>query len=115
MRSGILVKNVNSATLLKHQKVRNRVKKRQKSVFSLFIVITIFVGSLIFFVWSRLQITHLGYQISHTNSEQKQLLQLNKQMKLEVASLTSLSRIESIAKNQLGLINPEPHQVVFIK
>jgi cell division protein FtsL len=34
---------------------------------------------------------------------------------LEVASLKSLSRIESIAKNQLGLVNPEPGQMVFNK
>jgi cell division protein FtsL len=40
---------------------------------------------------------------------------MNKQIKVEVASLKSLSRIESIAKNQLGLINPEPGQVIFIK
>ena len=91
------------------------MKKRQKNTLSLFILITIFICSLIFFVWSRLQITYLGYQIPQANSEQQQLLKLNKQMKLEAASLKSLSRIESIAKNQLGLINPEPSQLVFIK
>jgi len=105
----------NSSILLKHQKVRSRVKKRRKITLSLFILIAIFICSLIFFVWSRLQITHLGYQISQANSKQQQLLRLNKQMKLEAASLRSLSRIEGIAKNQLGLINPESSQVVFIK
>jgi cell division protein FtsL len=104
-----------SSNLLKRQKVRSRAKKRPKTAFPLFIVIIIFTCSLIFFVWSRLQITYLGYQISQANSEQQQLLKLNKQMKVEVASLRSLSRIENIAKNQLGLISPEPHQVVFIK
>ena len=78
-------------------------------------VVTIFISSLIFFVWSRLQITHLGYQLSQASSTQQELLKLNKQMKLEVASLKALARIENIAKNQLGLINPEPHQVVFVK
>jgi len=113
--SGILMKNVNPSTLFKNQKVRNRTKKGQRSVLTLFIVITFFICSLVFFVWTRLQITYVGYHISQANSEQQQLLRLNKKMKLEVASLTSLSRIESIAKNQLGLINPQPHQVVFIK
>ena len=70
---------------------------------------------LIFFVWSRLQTTYLGYQISQANNEQEQLLNLNKKLKLEVASLQSLSRIENIAKNQLGLVNPKPHQMVFMK
>jgi cell division protein FtsL len=110
-----LAKNVNSSVLLRHQKVRRRVKKRQKTTLSFFILIIVFTCTLIFFVWSRLQITNLGYQISQADNEQQQLIKLNKQMKVEAASLKSLSRIERIAKNQLRLTNPEPNQVVFIK
>ena len=104
-----------SPPLLKYQKRERRIKKGGGTLFPLFICIIILICSLIFFVWSRLQITYLGYQISQANSEQKQLLQLNTQMTLEIASLKSLSRIETIAKNQLGLTNPEPEQTVFIK
>jgi len=104
-----------SLTLLKRQKVTRRKKKGGGTVFLLSLLIAILVCSLIFFVWARLQVTYLGYQISQANSEHKQLLKLNKQMKLEVASLKSLSRIESIAKKQLGLTNPEPGQMVFKK
>jgi len=110
-----MTKNKNPSGTLKRHKVKGRVKRSFKTALSLFLVIGLFICGLIFFVWSRLQITHLGYQISQANSTQQRLLKLNKQMKVEVASLKSLSRIESIAKNQLGLINPEPHQVVFIK
>lgn len=112
---GIRVLNSYSPTLRKHQRVTSRSKKGYKTALFLFMLITIYICSLIFFVWSRLQITYLGYQISQANNEQQQLLKLNTQMKLEIASLKSLSRIEHIAKNQLGLIDPKPHQVVFIK
>ena len=104
-----------SFTLLKRQKITRRATKGKKTVFLLSLLITLLVCSLIFFVWARLQITYLGYQISRANSEHTQLFKLNKQMKLEVASLKSLSRIESIAKNQLGLVNPESGQMVFKK
>jgi len=104
-----------SRTLLKRQKIKRRKKKSQRNSLPLFILITLFICSLIFFVWSRLQITYLGYQISQANNKQEQLLNLNKKLKLEVASLKSLSRIENIAKNQLGLVNPKPHQMVFMK
>lgn len=104
-----------SFTLLKRQKITRRTKKGRKTAFLLSLLITVLVCSLIFFVWARLQITYLGYQISQANSEHTQLFKLNKQMKLEVASLKSLSRIESIAKNQLGLVNPESSQMVFKK
>ena len=103
-----------STTLLKRQKIK-RKNKNQRSVLPLFILITLFFCSLIFVVWSRLQITYLGYEISQVNKEQKQLLNLNKQLKLEAASLKSLARIENIARKQLGLANPKPHQMVFAK
>ena len=104
-----------SFTLLKRQKITRRTKKGKKTVFLLSLLITVLVCSLIFFVWARLQITYLGYQISQANSEHTKLFKLNKQMKLEVASLKSLSRIENIAKNQLGLVNPDSSQMVFKK
>ena len=110
-----MIKNKQSSKPLKRQKVKSKAKKSYKTVFSLLLVITLLICSLIFFVWARLQITHLGYQISQANSTQQELLKLNKQLKLEVASLKSFSRIENIAKNQLGLTNPEPRQLVFIK
>ena len=103
-----------STTLLKRQKIK-RKKKNQRSVLPLFILITLFFCCLIFVVWSRLQITYLGYEISQVNKEQKQLLNMNKQLKLEAASLKSLARIENIARKQLGLVNPKPYQMVFTK
>lgn len=78
-------------------------------------IIFLLILSLMFLVWSRSQITSLGYQISQANGEQTQLLKLNQKLKIEGASLRSLSRIESLAKEQLGLVNPEPQHMVFIQ
>jgi cell division protein FtsL len=66
-------------------------------------------------VWSRFQVTHVGYQISQAKDEQKRLLNLNKELKVEGATLKSLSRIESMATGQLGLTNPEPQQMVHLR
>ena len=110
---------MNSATsahiLLKHQKMRGRTRRRQRASLWSVLLIILFVASLVFTVWSRLQITYLGYQLSQLNNEHTQLLKLNKQLRLEVASLESLSRIENIARNQLGLITPKPDQIIFIQ
>ena len=73
------------------------------------------ICSLIFLVCSRSQIPSLVYQISQANYEQTQLLKINQKLKIEGASLRSLARIEGIAKEQLGLINPESQQMVFIQ
>ena len=71
------------------------------------------ISSLIFLVWSRIQVTQLGYRISQASHEQEQLLQKNSALKIEEASLKTPSRIEALAKNRLGLKNPEPDQKVF--
>ena len=73
----------------------------------------LFISSLIFLVWSRIQVTQLGYRISQASHAQEQLLQKNSALKIEEASLKTPSRIEDLAKNRLGLKNPEPNQKVF--
>ena len=77
-------------------------------------VIILCICSLIFVVWSRIQVTQLGYQLSQASQEQERLLQQNSQLKIEEATLKTLERIEDLALNQLGLKKPEPQQKVFI-
>lgn len=90
-------------------------RRRGRAVFTLSLAVFLLVCSLIFLVWSRFQVTNVGYQISRARDEEKRLLNLNKQLKVEGASLKSLSRIESIATGQLGLTNPEPQQMVHLQ
>ncbi len=84
-------------------------------MFTLALAIFLLVCSLIFLVWSRFQVTSVGYQVSRALDEQKRLLNRNKALKVEGASLKSLSRIEGIATGPLGLTNPEPQQMVHLQ
>jgi cell division protein FtsL len=70
---------------------------------------------MIFLVWSRFQVTKVGYQISRAKDEQKRLLHINKGLRIEGASLKSPARIEKIAAGQLGLTTPEPQQMVHLQ
>ena len=79
-----------------------------------FMVIILCMCSLIFVVWSRIQVTQLGYQVSQASQEQEQLLQKNSQLKIEEATLKTLERIEDLALNQLELQKPEPSQRVIM-
>ena len=65
--------------------------------------------------WSHIRVVNIGYEISQANKERKQLLQLNKKLKLEIATLKSLHHVEGIAKRDLRLRSPEKHQLVIIK
>lgn len=82
-------------------------------VFSLFLLL--FIGGSLFYVWSRIQVIHLGYEISNTLKEGKALAEANQRMRLEVATLKSSARIEKIAAEELNMIKPKPDQVIVIR
>ncbi len=80
---------------------------------SLFLLLVI--GGSLFYVWSRIQVIHLGYEISRTLKEGKALTEANKRLRVEVATLKSYSRIEKIAVEELKMGKPKPDQVIVIR
>ncbi len=76
-----------------------------------FAVVLIFV---LFLIWSRINFIAEGYRISSLNQEIQKLEQETDQYNLEMATLKSRSRIESIAKNKLHLVYAAPDQVILL-
>ena len=72
------------------------------------------VGVTLLHVWLRLQVVHMGYVLSTTSKLQNQLEQENRELKVELASLTSPDRLEAMARKRLGLAPPEKGQVVIL-
>jgi len=62
-------------------------------------------------VWTRLRAIDYGYKISKASSLQTQLTEANRRLRLEIALLTSPTRIARIANEELGLQPPAPEQV----
>jgi cell division protein FtsL len=79
----------------------------------LFFIALLLLVSL-FFVWSRLQLVHLEYEISAQETRLRSLQQETRALSLEVATLNSPARVEQIARRELGLRAPTPEQVVII-
>lgn len=65
-------------------------------------------------VWLRLQVVHTGYVLATTSKLQSRLEQENRQLKIELATLTSPERLESLARDRLGLRAPEKGQVIVL-
>ena len=66
-------------------------------------------------VWSRLEVVRLGYEISKLQQAEIQLREESKKLRLEIASLGALQRIEHIAATKLGMIQPGDKDVIFLK
>lgn len=80
----------------------------------LVILMTIFIGELLFFTWCRVQTIGTGYEISKETQRHQDLINFQNTLKVELARLKSPERIANIAKNQLGLITPTPEQMIII-
>lgn len=85
-----------------------------KAVISGLIVATaVVILTSLLWAWSNLQATNLNYQISQAQETQKQYLELNRKLKIELSHLTAISRLERLAGDyQMG--PPHPSQVVTL-
>jgi cell division protein FtsL len=88
---------------------------RKRKLLLLMLPLLFFILSALFFVWSRIQVIQLGYEISNALKEGRSLAEMNKRLTLEVATLKSYGRIEKVAVEELGMSKPKPDQVVVIR
>jgi len=79
------------------------------------LVILLLIGGSLFYVWSRIQVIQLGYEISNTLKEGRTLTEVNKKLRLEIATLKSYGRIERIAVEELRMTKPKTDQVIVIR
>jgi cell division protein FtsL len=74
-----------------------------------------FVGGSLFYVWSRIQVIQLGYEISNALKAERTLTEESKKLRLEIATLKSYARIEKVAVEELRMAKPKPEQVIVIR
>ncbi len=73
------------------------------------------IGGSLFYVWSRIQVIQLGYEISNALKVERALREENKKLRLEIATLKSYARIEKVAVEELRMVKPKPEQVIVIR
>lgn len=83
---------------------RREIRMFSASVAALFLV-------MMFYAWQHFRAIEYGYRIEVQKAERDHLVELNRTLKLEEASLRDPGRIDPLAR-QMGLASPEPGQVV---
>jgi cell division protein FtsL len=81
----------------------------------LFVFIAILLATSLFFVWSRIQVINLQYDISSLEGRLRTLNQESRRLQLEAASLRNPGRVEQVARHDLGLHHPAPDQVITVE
>ena len=95
-----------------------RIRRNPRDFGFLYIAaLTAFVMLLIAgaFLWSRLTVVNLGYEISKANTARSALLEQNKRLKFEFMQLKTPERIERIASSELSLVHPKGEQIIDLR
>ena len=71
-----------------------------------------FLFCLFFYGWQHYQWIQNGYRIEAEQKKQLQLAEMQRQLKLERASLRAPARVDAIARRDLGMVLPAPGQLV---
>ncbi|HHY05194.1 MAG TPA: hypothetical protein GX534_08420 [Thermoanaerobacterales bacterium] len=91
---------------------KKKTKPQKKGRYIVFLAI---IALLSVFLLARFSaITVRQYRLEKIKAEVKNINSQNERLKVEVANLKSVARIEDIAKNKLNMIEPENVQIVYL-
>jgi cell division protein FtsL len=91
--------------------VRPRAPHRVRDMLRQVTLGAVLAGAAMLYAWQHFQCIQLRYQLESLKTDRSQAAELNQELKLEVADLRAPSRIDQIARKQLGLTLPAPGQV----
>ena len=104
-----------AAEVLK-QTVRQQDQAAGEIRYSTWIFIaTVLMAVALIYVWSHIHMTELEYQIAQELSSREWLAEERTKLKVELATLRSPQRIETIAREKLQMTYPEREQVIVLK
>ncbi len=89
--------------------------KKKWRISRLIVVALLFMVAALLYVWVRISITNVDYRIAREMHRREVLMEENRKLKIEIATLKSPSRIEAIARAKLGMHYPERDQVIFLR
>ena len=78
-------------------------------------VASILMAVALIYVWSHIHMMELEYQVARELSSREQLVEEQAKLKMELATLKSPQRIETIAREKLQMVYPGREQVIQIK
>ena len=73
------------------------------------------IALLLLFVWERVEIVRVGYQIERLKSRKSVLQRERDELRVKVLTLTSPEGIARAAREQLAMVPPRQGQVILVR
>ena len=68
----------------------------------------------VLFVWQQSQIVRISYDIRELSRRESDLAEENRGLRLRVAKREAPAQVEAVATGRLGMVEPEPWQIVRV-
>lgn len=91
--------------------IRERDRRRLRTMGAVLGLAGLLVGGVLIYVWHQVQQVRLAYELEELRALRTELDELNRRLKVEIASLRTLARIEQKARAELGLELPRADEV----
>ena len=102
-------KRINNSNVIREEDTRHR-----REYFGVTCLFGAFLLCLLFYGWQHYRWITYGYKIEAAQKQKDQLAETSRQLRLERASLSSRQRIDEYARRQLGMVTPQPGQLVTL-
>lgn len=110
-----IVSAVSSSAVVRRQHVSAKaVAIRNRYVRRIVLLLTAAAIVAIAFVWTRVKVIQLGYEVTRLHRDVAQLTEQRLQREAELGRLTSPDRLERVARERLGMRLPQGNEIVFV-
>jgi cell division protein FtsL len=97
------------------QLVRELDRKRHRELFWVAFLGVVLTAAVIVYAWPHFEMIRLGYRMEELRERRDELVEAKHHLELQRATETDPARIESIAKNELGMVYPGPEQILVLE
>jgi cell division protein FtsL len=95
--------------------IREHDVHRKRSLWRTLLAIVAACAPLAVYLLLQNDYVHLRYRIERLRAEHDRLVETERRLRVERATLQSLGRVEVRAERDLGLVRPAPNQLVVIR
>jgi len=94
--------------------IREADSKSHRDYIVVSVLAAVFLLGVFAYAWQHYRWIQYGYRIREAQMKKEHLSEVYQQLIVERASLSSLQRIDSIARRDLGMVAPAPGQLVTL-
>src|SRR4029453_19241577 len=95
--------------------VREVDERRLREQWQTLVIAVLSVGVVLFSAWQRIELLQHGYRLEQMEKARADEVEINRHLRLEIETLKSPQRIESLATNRLHLVTPATGAATIIE